>query len=451
MASHIITGDAVGSAAIQAVVLLLLIRLLDVWEREPLWLLGLFALWGGVFAILIAGTVNDARLAALSPDFRVVWGAAWVAPVDEEITKGVALLIAYFISVRHARRRGHTLFDGPLDGMVFGAAVGIGFGFVEDLLYGAKYGLGVFNLRLGFLGLGLLSHAVFTASFGAGLGLGTWSRSWRGRIGFPALGLAVAMILHAIQDGFISFVLVTKFGYHTTAAAMQDQPLPSDLASRIEHEANQALTTLRIIDYGMVVVFFAALLYWVRYQRKVLAEELEEEVKLGVIEPHERDLIVGYGSRLRAYASMLTQNRYKDFRAARKMHQRVTDLAFSKWRISRIDPPGSPSPAHLQRIVALRQALTPGAVAPPAPIPAQATVALQRQNEARGSLVLGIVGLALGIFGVPILMSVAAIVVGLQARRDDPEHRVPPGVVLGAIGLVLWGGVFAVALSSRPS
>jgi len=449
MASQVITGDAVLSALLQAVVLLLLIRLLDVWEREPLWLVALFAVWGGIFAILIAGPLNDARLAALSPDIREVWGAAIVAPTDEEPAKGIALLVAFAISTIAARRRGYSEFDGPLDGMVYGAAIGIGFGFVEDLLYGAQYGLGVLNLRLGFLGLGLLGHAVYTASFGAGLGLATWSRSWRGKLGFPLLGLGIAMLLHAIHNGLVSFVLVTQFGLHATAAAVRDQPLPPDLLSRINSQGHQATTMLHVFDYGCVVVFFVVLVYWIRYQRRVLVQELGEEVGLGVIKPEERDVIVGYGTRLRAYAGLLQRAELRELLRRRRMHQRVTDLAFSKWRISRIDSSAGPTQRHLQRIAQLRRTLTPGAQAS-ALTPEQVRLAAQRRHEARGSLIMGILGVALGMFGVGILICLGAIVLGWQARRDDPDNRIPAGFVLGVIGALLWGGVYAIAIAVRP-
>jgi hypothetical protein len=51
---------------------------------------------------------------------------------------------------------------------------------------------------------------------GAGLGLATVSRSRRARIGFPLLGLAVAMLMHAIWNGLDRLVLVRRFGFDAT-------------------------------------------------------------------------------------------------------------------------------------------------------------------------------------------------------------------------------------------
>jgi RsiW-degrading membrane proteinase PrsW (M82 family) len=441
-------ADAVGTALIEMVALLLLIRFLDVWEREPFWLVLLFVAWGGLFAVSIAAPINDARLAALSPDLRAVWGAALVGPTDEEPIKGLALVLAYVISRIRARSGGTGDFDGPLDGLVFGAAIGLGFGFVEDLSYGSAYGVGVLHLRLGFLGLGLLGHAVYTGAFGAGLGLATWSRTHLGRIGWPVLGLAVAIFLHFVHNGLMSFFLVTKFGLHTTAAAIDGTALPAGLIGQLQSTEAEAFTVLQVFDYGTIAAFFIAFAYWLRYQRNVLVMELAEEAQLGVIDSQESELITRYGARVRMYWQLLMRGQLVDLYRVRKRHQLITELAFGKWRVSRISGPHGANERQRIRVRQLRERLAPAgteAAAHPTPVHVG-----PHPNDERNSLILGIAGLALGLLLLPLVASVTAIWLGFRALRGGATHHVPAGLILGLLSLIIWVPVYVIALTSSP-
>src|SRR5262245_65658410 len=91
------------------------------------------------------------------------------APIVEEIAKalGVALL---FLLLRPE-------FDNMRDGLIYGALVGLGFTWFEAALYIVKmydkFGMPAFGLQLGirYALFGLSGHAMFTAIFGACLGL----------------------------------------------------------------------------------------------------------------------------------------------------------------------------------------------------------------------------------------------------------------------------------------
>src|SRR5699024_11787194 len=54
-------------------------------------------------------------------------GAVFQAPVVEESTKTVLLVIIVLAARRY--------FEGPLDGLVYGALIGAGFAFTENILY----------------------------------------------------------------------------------------------------------------------------------------------------------------------------------------------------------------------------------------------------------------------------------------------------------------------------
>src|ERR1044072_10010344 len=116
------------------------------------------------------------------------------------MAKGLALVIAFLTARWAGRRLGVFEFDGVTDGIVYGACVGIGFAFTEDLYYffrearnsGVGEALSVFVDRRDFFGPAMLRHGIWTATFGAGLGAATRSRTWRGRDGWPPPGRAAA-------------------------------------------------------------------------------------------------------------------------------------------------------------------------------------------------------------------------------------------------------------------
>ena len=237
---NLITPDLIiFFALIQSAVFLLLIRFLDLYEREPLSLLALMFVWGAVGAGILAPPINgfiSSVVYAISPEVEIVFGPAISAPIGEETIKGLALVAAFFVSWWIARRFGGLEFEGITDGIVYGAAVGLGFSFTEDIFYYIvlEGGMESYLNRVDFFGLGQLTHALFTATFGAGLGLATWSRSWIGRLGFPALGLAVAMAAHAAFNRLASVVLVGRYGLENVAAWMGGPGVPQELARQMQ-------------------------------------------------------------------------------------------------------------------------------------------------------------------------------------------------------------------------
>ena len=174
----------------------------DRYEREPFWLLLMAAAWGGIpaifvscFAEMVFGTPVQM---ALGTGFAQVIGPILIAPPVEEVAKAVPILLIVLL-YRHE-------FDDILDGMVYGAAVGIGFSFVEDAMYfvgalsesGAPGGAITFALRnLAFV----LNHSLFSAITGIGFGIARSSaRGGLGRILWPLAGLGSATALHMAHN-----------------------------------------------------------------------------------------------------------------------------------------------------------------------------------------------------------------------------------------------------------
>jgi RsiW-degrading membrane proteinase PrsW (M82 family) len=171
---------------------------LDRYEPEPKGLL-LFAFgWGAAVATLGSLVLNTASILVLDaagqdPQFVSV---AVVAPVVEEALKGLGILAIVLIG-----RRG---LDGVVDGLVYAGVVGVGFAFVENILYlgaalvdGGGAGLiGTFVVR------GIFSpfaHPLFTAPLGIAIAFA--ARRGGMRWAWVLVGYVVAVLLHGLWNG----------------------------------------------------------------------------------------------------------------------------------------------------------------------------------------------------------------------------------------------------------
>lgn len=340
-------------ALVQSVLCLLLIRFLDFYERKPLSLLALLALWGALGATFLSGLGNrvlDDLLDYLSPEVETVLGAAITAPLVEETSKGIALVVVFVLSYLVARRFGVIEINGVMEGIVYGAAVGLGFSFAEDILYFFNYavhqedllgqGLEVYLTRVDFFGPRDLGHAVYTGTFGAGLGLATWSRGWGARILFSLLGLGAAMLMHALNNGLLMLALVYGFGLEAaaefTAAAQSGQgDLLADFPMPLVATAGFINILGIVFNYGFVAVFFVLIWLWLRYQWRVIREELAEEMDSGLISREEWEILPRYRRRLALYWRVLWSGKVERWRALRRLHNEMVELALLKRRLER--------------------------------------------------------------------------------------------------------------------
>ena len=199
---------------------------LDRYEAEPTSLL-LFAFgWGAAVATLVALVLNSASVVVLEgaggdPDLAAVV----VAPLVEETAKGLGVL-----AVLLARRRE---FDGVVDGIVYAGLVGIGFAFVENVLYlGRAFGedggegvAGVFVLRGLFAPF---AHSLFTMAIGVGLGIAASRKGVGARVVAPLVGWVVAVGVHAAWnlsalsgfEGFFSGYLLFQLPFFVAAVVL---------------------------------------------------------------------------------------------------------------------------------------------------------------------------------------------------------------------------------------
>jgi RsiW-degrading membrane proteinase PrsW (M82 family) len=329
-------------AVLQTIVFLFLIRFTDLYEREPISALALMALWGAVGATALSAVGNAALDGVLRPDVEFVFGQAVYAPVVEEVAKGLALVAFVVVSLKAKGRFGVPHFEGPTDGIVYGAAVGLGFAFTEDVLYlligsaqsGTGEGIVTYLSRRDFFGVSMLHHAIYSAAFGVGLGVATWSRRSAARIVFPVLGLVTAVTLHAINNGLVRFVLYLRHGLRLTAAYLAGV-LDTAATASFDREAIGLVGLVQTLDYAVIALFALLVALWLRYQRQVISEELVEEADSGLISRTELDLLPRFWLRSRWYWQLIRTGQWERWRLLRRIHNELVDLALLKRRSAR--------------------------------------------------------------------------------------------------------------------
>ena len=145
---------------------------------------------------------------------REAFAAVVQAPIVEEFAKGLGVYLI-FVSARRA-------FDGPVDGVVYGALIGAGFAFTENIQYFAISFIegGVVDASTTFFVRGILSpfaHVMFTSVTGFALGLAARRGASAGQaVGPWVLGMIGAIALHALWNG--SAVFGDFFVLYLTAA-----------------------------------------------------------------------------------------------------------------------------------------------------------------------------------------------------------------------------------------
>jgi len=189
-------------AVIPFVVVWFVVRYIDRWEPEPRRLLIFAAAWGAVASVAIALGV-DLLVTVVTGGLPDAMSSVVQAPIVEEVAKGLGLLLLYAF----ARR----FFDGPVDGIVYGALIGAGFALTENVQYFAIGYLegGPGEVATTFFLRAVLSpfaHVMFTSITGFAFGLAA-RRSLRtgAALGSAVPGLIGAIVLHAVWNGSATF------------------------------------------------------------------------------------------------------------------------------------------------------------------------------------------------------------------------------------------------------
>ncbi|HLG33107.1 MAG TPA: PrsW family intramembrane metalloprotease [Ignavibacteriaceae bacterium] len=198
------------AAIIPMVTYLIVIWRFDRYDREPIKLVITSYLWGAIGAIIFAitgGLVLSFFLSLLTTDqlefekLRTIL----IAPVVEEITKGFFLLVVI----------NNHKFDNLTDGIVYGGAIGLGFGMTENFLYFVSYG----STLAGWLTIVIMRslfsavmHCISTATLGASFGLAKFKGKIL-KIIYPVIGLIAAMLIHFVWNFSVSSESTALLGF----------------------------------------------------------------------------------------------------------------------------------------------------------------------------------------------------------------------------------------------
>lgn len=182
-----------------------LVYWLDRYEKEPRILLGAAFFWGVVIAAGGAFIINTASGMGIylftGSEVAAEFGtASVVAPIVEEILKGLAVAIVFFVFYKE--------FDSILDGIIYGAIVALGFAATENTLYIYRNGY----QESGWGGLFLLvfirviivgwQHPFYTAFTGIGFAVSRTNKNNLIILIAPLAGLGMAISTHAFHNTF---------------------------------------------------------------------------------------------------------------------------------------------------------------------------------------------------------------------------------------------------------
>jgi RsiW-degrading membrane proteinase PrsW (M82 family) len=284
---------------------LFFIRWADRFEPEPWWLVLTAFVWGACFATIGGGmsssVAQHVASLVLDPQSVDLVGASVFAPIFEESFKGLGVALIALASALGLRE-----LDGPLDGVIYGGVVGLGFTLTEDILYvanqfatsGLVAGFVLLFLRTVLLGL---SHCTFTACTGLGFGIASEAKSWGVKILAPCAGFGGAMAMHAMHN-----FLPTVFG-------------------------NGGLLLMLLVSWVIDFLFFVLLALLVMRDRATVIRELFGEVG-SLLHPRELQLVSSYFALGWRNLGVLFSNGWAPFAARRKKQLQLVELAFIKSR-----------------------------------------------------------------------------------------------------------------------
>jgi hypothetical protein len=293
-------GVTILTIILVAIVYLIVIRFIDLNEKESfgsvLIAFGVGALAGAVLSFF-RGTIELNQL---------------VAAASFEGVKFIAILGALALLTANSRRKGWSEVGSLMDGVVYGATVGLGFAtgyrLIADLTAGSDVALAVGGVEtFGIVALFGLSEGVFGAVQGAGFGAGSLGAAGR-RVITVIVGLLVAFLLHWL---YLIFAFGNSFGGSQ-----------GYLRSLIAHNH-----TLAVV---VGVIIFALL-----GEKAAIRSQLADEAAAGVVTADEMKLLDSFLARRALYWRTFLKGDFSGWRAVRALHNRQVQLAIAEQRGAR--------------------------------------------------------------------------------------------------------------------
>ncbi|CAN5445386.1 hypothetical protein BH10ACI2_BH10ACI2_05280 [soil metagenome] len=277
---------------------------IDRYDPEPIWLLALAFAWGALVAVVVSFVVNTlvgvVVTIGVSPDAGEAVGAVMSAPIFEEGSKGLGVLIILIFFRKY--------FDDILDGIVFAGVIALGFATVENVLYYGRAigGAGFGGLAVLFVLRGIMSpfaHVTFTSMTGIGCGIARESHNKIIRIIMPVVGYIGAVTLHAVWNGLA--VLGGLQGF---------------------------VVGYLVLEIPFFLIFVGFTFYVMRRQGKILTEMLALDIARGLITP---ELGATATSAFKSSGWLLSGLFAGKYRARSHYLRAVGKLGLSYWHIQR--------------------------------------------------------------------------------------------------------------------
>lgn len=177
----------IGCAVAPAVALMSYFYLRDLYDSEPLRLVGLLFLLGMLSAVPVMYSVSWLDQFIASPYAHAFLAVA----VVEELLK---LVLTWWFAVRHRE------FDEEYDGIVYAVAASLGFATIENILKVLSYGWDTLYLRTLFTVPG---HALFGVIMGFYLGKAKFAASKKQKWMFYGLAFVYPWFIHGTYDSLL--------------------------------------------------------------------------------------------------------------------------------------------------------------------------------------------------------------------------------------------------------
>src|SRR2546427_9107329 len=325
---------------------LLVVRRMDRNHKEPWRLVLVAAAWGAIVAtsLVVWGETiwEQSAQHALVPGPGLDTSLAFSAGLLEELAKGSAVLLLFLVM--------RNEFDDVVDGIVYGAAIGLGFNFLESIAYMTNlYAIfapdGVGGYAAGFqwyarqvLGL-FFGHATYTAFVGAGVGIARQLPTTRKKLIAIAAGFIVAIAAHFSWDAWL-----TLFPIEQTAIGILEIHLR---------------TLIMTGPFTAAVV--ALLLLGVHIESKALADQFRKEATRGsgAIMPAEVSILMSPWRRFQQRMRALSRGGLRAYFLLARLQTAQIDLAMEGWHRERqeVDTPLEAEEELRRQVAALRQHL----------------------------------------------------------------------------------------------
>lgn len=313
-----ITALSLLACGIPTLIYAALIYWLDRYEQEPMWLLLTAFAWGAIPSIVLAVLLNS----LLTPPIDLIINGrlgnmtniSVIAPIIEESLKGIMLFAIY--------RFWSQEVDTILDGIVYGATIGLGFGMVENFFYFtnefATGGFEAWRINVFFRAIVFgFNHALFSSMFGIGIAAAILNRSSVIRFTTIVTGWVLAISLHAI---------------HNTVVVL----------------GGSLILVASIIDWTGVWVIVGIIVWSLREEQGWIAQYLKEEVALGTLTMRQYEIVNSRRLKSSLLWDLLTHHSFRRYQLNRHFFQLCSKLAYRKHYVLRHE-------SEAESIMALRQ------------------------------------------------------------------------------------------------